>query len=98
MQEKVDEGETVYAPNTQSRKRKRAASFESDEDETRADYQPSSQTEQNPSDPLTADDVETKINELKSRRKEVRRERTILDGQIKEANIELKSTTAKKAK
>jgi hypothetical protein len=99
-----DEGKTVYPPSPKKRKRrskqssrKRRKSDSSDDD---ADYSDESSDEDSDADqddgtkaprtPLTREQIDNRIDELKSLKKEARRERSNLEDQIKTARKELK--------
>lgn len=84
LQEEVSSGKTVYAPAPKSRKRRRSTSSDSDASESNdEEVRPPAAT----GPPLTEDDIENKLSELKSAKKEARRQRSELDTQIKELTV-----------
>ena len=94
LEEKVNDGKTVYAPVTKAKKRKRSSSS-TDSDVENMDSDASgdeSEAESQPSDsgpPLTAEDVETKIQELKDQKKTARRGRSEIEAEVKELKTQI---------
>jgi len=94
LEEKVNNGKTVYAPIAKTRKRKRSSSSTDSEvenmdsdasgDESEAESQPSDR-----GPPLTAEDVETKIQELKDQKKTARRGRSEIEAEVKELKTQI---------
>lgn len=91
LQSQISNGEAVYAPSTNSRKRKRGAvslgSFKSDADgnldadDSGSSDKENSQLEQN-REPLTEEAIEDQISSLRAQRKKIRGERRSFDSQI----------------
>lgn len=91
LQEKLDDGKTVYAPAAKTRKRKRSSSSSDSEDEDKSNDD--SDNELHSSDrgpPLTDEDIETKIQELKDQKKEARRTRSEIEAEVKDLNNKIK--------
>ncbi|KAF2121280.1 hypothetical protein BDV96DRAFT_640676 [Lophiotrema nucula] len=105
LQDSFDEGNIVYAPR-QNKKRKRGKSNgksqkrrqtdDDSDDESVISVSSASETEDEsdagveaPRKRLTADDIKVKIAELKESRKAARRERITINGQVKEAEEEI---------
>jgi hypothetical protein len=68
LEEKLNDGKTVYAPVAKTRKRKRSSSSTDSEDEDKDNDSDESDNESQSSDrgsPLTTEDIETKVQELK---------------------------------
>ncbi|KAI0164025.1 hypothetical protein GGR57DRAFT_452090 [Xylariaceae sp. FL1272] len=102
LQSRLRQDDTVYAPSTGSKKRKRGGrpagsrkNRESSDDDWEASESDSSDKENSQSaetrEPLTEDDVESKLTSLRARRKEIREERRSLDSQIGELRDEIAS-------
>ncbi|KAI4765676.1 hypothetical protein E4T52_09296 [Aureobasidium sp. EXF-3400] len=95
LEEKLNDGKTVYAPAAKTRKRKRSSSSTDSEDE-RNDSDKSDDESQS-SDrgpPLTAEDIETKIQELKDQKKAARRGRSEIEAEVKELKTQIKDFKA----
>lgn len=97
LEEKVNNGKTVYAPVTETRKRKRSSSStDSEDDGKNSDGDESSAgsqfTDRGP--PLTAEDIETKIQELKDQKKSARRGRSEIEAEVKELKTKAKDFKA----
>lgn len=91
LQEKLDDGKTVYAPTAKTKKRKRSSSESDSENEDKGSD--NSDNESQASDrgaPLTAKDIETKIQELKDQKKEARRGRSEIEAEVKDLNNQIK--------
>ncbi|KAG9930480.1 hypothetical protein KCU86_g8172, partial [Aureobasidium melanogenum] len=91
LQEKLDDGKTVYAPATKTKKRKRSSSESDSEDEDKSSD--NSDNESQASDrgsPLTAEDIETKIQELKPLKKEARRRRSEIEAEVTDLKNKIK--------
>jgi chromosome segregation ATPase len=72
LEEKLNDGKTVYAPVAKTRKRKRSSSSTDSEDEDKDNDSDESDNESQSSDrgsPLTTEDIETKVQELKDQKK-----------------------------
>ncbi|KAK6003880.1 hypothetical protein QM012_008730 [Aureobasidium pullulans] len=92
LQVKLNDGKIAYAPAAKTRKRKRSSSGSDSEDEDR--ISDNSDAESQPSDrgqPLTAEDIETKIQELKDQKKEARRGRSEIEAEVKDLNNRIKN-------
>jgi chromosome segregation ATPase len=88
LQEKNEDGKTVYAPSMNARKRKRSiSSIESGDDDEKLSQESQAS---NSGPPLTAEDISTKIQELKDAKKEARRGRSEIEAQVKEVNNKIK--------
>lgn len=114
LQDELHSGKTVYAPsNSKKRKRpektvakqrkKRRTSGESDSDENSddADYEGSSdgeeetaQDDEQSGDPLTGEVISAKLNELREYKKNARRQKQDMKKQIDEAKKELEDLRA----
>ncbi|CAD0094133.1 unnamed protein product, partial [Aureobasidium vineae] len=91
LQEKLDDGKTVYAPVAETRKRKRSSSSTDGEDEDKNSQKADNESQSlDRGSPLTAEDIETKIQELKDQKKEARRGRSEIEAQVKELNDKIK--------
>ncbi|KAG9685146.1 hypothetical protein KCU95_g14552, partial [Aureobasidium melanogenum] len=91
LQDKLDDGKTVYAPAAKTKKRKRSSSESDSENEDKGSD--NSDNESQASDrgaPLTAKDIETKIQELKDQKKEARRGRSEIEAEVKDLNNQVK--------
>ncbi|KAH0369733.1 hypothetical protein KCU65_g3085, partial [Aureobasidium melanogenum] len=91
LQEKLDDGKTVYAPAAKTKKRKRSSSESDSKDGDRSSD--NSDNESQASDrgsPLTAEDIETKIQQLKDQKKEARRGRSEIEAEVKDLNNQIK--------
>ncbi|KAI9753132.1 MAG: Protein kinase C signaling pathway involved MAPKK protein [Chaenotheca gracillima] len=112
LEEKYEEGDTVFAPsekssnkkrkrpsNSKSRQRKKSRDADGDDDtdsfidDADSDDAASNNGEGDLGDiekeahkPLTADEIDAKLADLKATKKEARKERLVLDNQIKEVN------------
>lgn len=116
FKDQVENGEIVYAPSADLKKRKRShadgksrkkarsrhsgsddddSEFIGDEDDD-ADESGTEGSERG--DPLTEDDIDKKIAELKVNKKRARREKIEIDAKIKSLNAELKASEDKQAK
>ncbi|KAI1132388.1 hypothetical protein F5Y10DRAFT_231071 [Nemania abortiva] len=91
LQSQISNGEAVYAPSANPRKRKRggtpSASLNSETDDNQDAYDSSSSDKENSQPepnrkPLTEDDIEEHISSLRTQRKQIRGERRSLDSQI----------------
>ncbi|KUJ22436.1 uncharacterized protein LY89DRAFT_714238 [Mollisia scopiformis] len=112
LKDDLEAGETVYAPGTVSKKRKRSSKKsktsrkkskktdsddeddghvddDSEEDEQSDDESDSESTSEG-GDPLTVEEIDTKITMLKEDKKKARRERGNIDKTLKEKNQEIK--------
>lgn len=85
LQEDLDSGKTVYAPPTKKRKR--------DDSEDRMSDHTTPPTSQKT--PLTEDDIETRLSELKATKRSARRQRTELTTKIEEVNSDLEKLSAR---
>jgi seryl-tRNA synthetase len=97
LEEKLIDGKTVYAPVVKTRKRKRSPSStdSGDEDEDRYSDEPSNKSQSSDHGPsLTAEDIETKSQELKDQKKEARLGRTKIEAEIKELKTKIKDFEA----
>jgi hypothetical protein len=97
LEEKLNDGKTVYAPVTKTRKRKRSSSSTDSEDEDKDKDSDESDNESQSSDrgsPLTAEDIETKIQELKDQKKTARRGRSEIEAEVKELKTKIKDFKA----
>jgi chromosome segregation ATPase len=97
LEEKVNDGKTVYAPVAKTRKRKRSSSSTDSEDEDKDKDSDESDNESQSSDrgsPLTAEDIETKIQELKDQKKAARRGRSEIEAEVKELKTKIKDFKA----
>ncbi|KAG9961586.1 hypothetical protein KCU61_g5414, partial [Aureobasidium melanogenum] len=86
-----DQNKAVYAPATKTKKRKRSSSESDSEDEVKSSD--NSDNESQASDrgsPLTAEDIETKIQELKTLKKEARRRRSEIEAEVMDLNNKIK--------
>jgi chromosome segregation ATPase len=95
LEEKLNDGKTVYAPAAKTRKRKRSSSNTDSEDE--GNDSDKSDDESQSSDrgsPLTAEDIETKIQELKDQKKAARRGRSEIEAEVKELKTQIKEFKA----
>lgn len=93
LQEKLNDGKTVYAPVAKTRKRKRSSSEFDSEDEDKDKSSDNSDNESQSSDPgppLKAEDIETKIQKLKDQKKEARRGRSEIEAEVKDLNNKIK--------
>ncbi|KAH0183485.1 hypothetical protein KCU99_g9481, partial [Aureobasidium melanogenum] len=97
LEEKLIDGKTVYPPVVKTRKRKRSLSStgSGDEDEDRYSDESSNKSQSPDRGPsLTAEDIETKIQELKDQKKEARLGRTEIEAEIKELKTKIKDFKA----
>ncbi|KAI5247236.1 hypothetical protein E4T43_02175 [Aureobasidium subglaciale] len=95
LQEKLSDGDTVYAPASKTRKRKRSSSSTDSEDENeKGDPSDNESQSSDRGSPLTAEDIETKIQELKDQKKIARRGRSEIEAQVKELNVKIKECKA----
>ena len=89
LQEKLEDGKTVYAPVPKSRKRKRGSS-DADSDDSSDEIVISDDESQDRGQPLTAEEIESKIHELKNKKKDARRERNDIEAQLKDFGSRMK--------
>jgi archaellum component FlaC len=99
LQEKAEDGKTVFAPGAQkrkrssdtfqSRKKRRRATFSDDETASDVDESGGAAEPEPSSEPLTTEQIESKLNELKSLKKESRREKCKLDEGIRELEAQI---------
>jgi hypothetical protein len=97
LEEKLVDGKTVYPSVVKTRKRKRSLSStdSGDEDEDRYSNESSNKSQSSDRGPsLTAEDIETKIQELKVQKKEARLGRTEIEAEIKELKTKIKDFKA----
>jgi chromosome segregation ATPase len=97
LEEKLGDGKTVYAPVAKTRKRKRSSSSTDSEDEDKDKDSDNSDNESQSSDrgpPLTADDIETKIQQLKDQKKEARRGRSEIEAEVKKLKTKVRDFKA----
>ncbi|KAK1593767.1 Dynamin family-domain-containing protein [Colletotrichum navitas] len=101
---KCADGETVYAPSENSRKRKRGSSSsrsrknrrssDSDDSPDDSDLNSDSDKENNPDNenrqPLTEDKIQEKLADLKNLRKEIRQSRKEVDARLSDIREEIK--------
>ncbi|KAG9597087.1 hypothetical protein KCU86_g8346, partial [Aureobasidium melanogenum] len=91
LQEKLDDGKTVYAPADKTKKRKRSSSESDSEDEDKSRDNPDNESQASDrGSPLTAEDIETKIQELKTQKKEARRRRSEIEAEVTDLNNKIK--------
>ncbi|KAI4715999.1 hypothetical protein E4T48_07804 [Aureobasidium sp. EXF-10727] len=96
LQEELDDGKTVYAPVPKTRKRKRSSSsIDSEDEDKNSDNSDNESQSSHLGSPLTAEDIETKIQELKDQKKEARRGRSEIEAQVKELNDKIKELKTK---
>jgi archaellum component FlaC len=94
LQEKLEDGKTVFAPGAkkrkrssdkfQSRKKSRRGSLSDDDNSSEVDETEPAADPEPSSEPLTAEKVDSKLNELKSLKRESRREKGKLDERIRD--------------
>jgi hypothetical protein len=94
LQDQVEDGKIVFAPGAQkrkrssdtfqSRKKRRRGSLSDDEKASDADESEAAAGPEPSSEPLTAEQIDSKLNELKSLKKESRREKSKLDEGIRD--------------
>jgi chromosome segregation ATPase len=97
LEEKLNDGKTVYAPVAKTRKRKRSSSSTDSEDEDKDNDSDESDNESQSSDrgsPLTTEDIETKVQELKDLKKTARRGRSEIEAEVKELKTKIKDFKA----
>jgi len=95
--EDLEAGKTVYAPNPNSKKRKRSSSSNGSDDGD-DDYDDDVEKISPPEEsgpPLTEDQTEDKISELKTAKKDARRRRSEIEAQMKELNAEISELDAR---
>ena len=99
LEEKVNDGKTVYAPVAKTRKRKRSSSSTDSQDEHKNSDESGieSDAESQASDrgpPLKAEDIETKIQELKDQKKAARRGRSEIESEVKDLKDKVRELKA----
>lgn len=91
LQEKLDDGKTVHAPVAKTKKRKRSASeYDSENDDKSSDNSENESQTSDRGSPLTAEDIETKIQQLKDQKKQARRGRSEIEAEVKDLNNQIK--------
>jgi hypothetical protein len=101
LQENLEDGKTVFAPTTggkrkrgstspQSRKKRKRDSMSDDEDSSADDRETSNEDTAAPEEPLTAEQIDEKIDELKTLKKEARRERNKIDERVRELDAKIR--------
>ena len=94
LQEQIEEGKTVYAPIPKIKKRKRSATSDGEDDDDDDDYEEvRPPVERGP--PLSEEDIDDKLAELKTAKKAARRRRNELESQIKELNARIADLNVK---
>lgn len=95
LQEKIDNGKTVYAPKPKTLKRKRSSSSTDSDDSSDESSKSNDESDSSDRGPaLTADDFEAKLHEMKDRKKEARRARNEIDAEVKAVNAKSKKIAA----
>ncbi|KAF9881435.1 tat pathway signal sequence [Colletotrichum karsti] len=112
LSQKFSDGKTVYAPSENSKKRKRGAtskksrknhmSSDSDDSDSDSDFESASDKENQPEDegrvPLTDDQIQEKLAELKAQRKEVRQLRKEVDASLSDIRQQMKPLQAEESR
>ncbi|THZ13554.1 hypothetical protein D6C91_07788 [Aureobasidium pullulans] len=88
LKEKLDDGETVYPPAPKTLKRKRSSSSTDSEDDGNSSDDSDHDSDRGP--PLTAEDIDSNIRDLKDQKKQARRGRSEIELQVKQINSEIK--------
>ncbi|TIA35081.1 hypothetical protein D6C78_06406 [Aureobasidium pullulans] len=88
LKEKLDDGETVYPPAPKTLKRKRSSSSTDSEDDGNSSDDSDHESDRGP--PLTAEDIDSNIRDLKDQKKQARRGRSEIELQVKQINGEIK--------
>ncbi|THY16227.1 hypothetical protein D6D01_07752 [Aureobasidium pullulans] len=88
FKEKLDDGETVYPPAPKTLKRKRSSSSTDSEDDGNSSDDSDHDSDRGP--PLTAEDIDSNIRDLKDQKKQARRGRSEIELQVKQINGEIK--------
>ncbi|KAG2164356.1 hypothetical protein JADG_004095 [Aureobasidium aubasidani] len=88
LKEKLDDGEAVYPPAPKTLKRKRSSSSTDSEDDGNSSDDSDHDSDRSP--PLTAEDIDSNIRDLKDQKKQARRGRSEIELQVKQINSEIK--------